>query len=249
MSRIQDAPEMGTAMAVTEEQSKFLSPQQEELFGRLADFDFRFLRVKTPAGGATFFEVPADNETGGEVVPAMEGIIVYNSPLNIFYARPFEETGGKEPPDCIAADGKFGEGSPGGKCIDCPLNQFGSGTNEKGKMCKNRHDLYFLREEDILPLKISVPTGSINNFNQYATKLIYKGKLLHSVQTRISLVKATSGNGTAYAQMCFAKTADLEPHDYTAISAYAKKIKEVVHFSRMIASETVEILPDQGQET
>ena len=69
-------------------------------------------------------------------------------------------TGGNQPPDCCSFDGVTGEGEPGGACRKCPLNQFGSGENG-AKACKNRRRIYVLREGEIFPLLLSLPTGSL----------------------------------------------------------------------------------------
>ncbi|MGO5338085.1 hypothetical protein ACTQZS_15010, partial [Bilifractor sp. LCP19S3_H10] len=45
-------------------------------------------------------------------------------------------------------------------------NKFGSGGN-KSKACKNRHMLYLVREGEIFPVVISLPTGSLKSFTDY----------------------------------------------------------------------------------
>ena len=141
----------------------------EELEGLEGGFD----RVKIPAGGTTMFELPGDEADEPEGVKEFSAVILYHHPLQQYYATKY--TGGSNPPDCGSFDGVMGEGEPGGVCANCPLNQFGSGENNS-KACKNRRRVFLLREGELFPLILSLPTGSMKEFSRYIKRLLSKGK-------------------------------------------------------------------------
>ncbi len=87
-------------------------------------------------------------------------------------------------------DGHHGEGNPGGSCDSCPLNQYGSGKNG-AKACKNRRRLYLLREGDIFPVILSLPTGSLKSFTRYLMRVIPKYKNSNAVVTKFTLKKSS----------------------------------------------------------
>ena len=68
-----------------------------------------------------------------------------------------------------------GEGDPGGACAKCRYNQFGSGESG-GKACKNRRRIYILREGEVFPVLLSLPTGSLKEFTRYIQRLLSRGK-------------------------------------------------------------------------
>ena len=132
----------------------------EELNG----LELTFEKVKIPSGGGIVYEVPgADGEP--DTVKDFKAVILYHHPLNCYYKTKY--TGGSNPPDCGSFDGIAGIGDPGGKCKTCPLNQYESADEGKGKACKNRRRIYILREGDVFPMLLSLPTGSLKVFTKY----------------------------------------------------------------------------------
>ena len=125
-----------------------------------AGLDFKFDRIKIPSGGMTAFEVPSEDGEGSDLVKEIEAVILYSHPANSYYTEAYK--GGSNPPDCGSFDGITGTGTPGGICKNCPFNQFGSGEG-KSKACKNRRMLYLLRENEIFPLTLNLPTGSLDS--------------------------------------------------------------------------------------
>ena len=105
----------------------------EELEGLEGGFD----RVKIPSGGATMFELPGDEADEPEMVKEFSAVILHHHPVLQYYKEKY--TGGSNPPDCGSFDGVTGEGTPGGVCAQCPLNQFGSGrTTAKPLLSKGK---------------------------------------------------------------------------------------------------------------
>ena len=118
----------------------------------------------------------------------------------------------------------IGEGTPGGECAKCPYNQFGSGENG-AKACKNRRRIYLLREGEIFPMILSLPTGSLKDFSRYLMRQLSKGNKSNMVVTRFSLKKATNNSGIAYSQAQFALDRKLTAEEYALVSAMSDQVK------------------------
>jgi len=181
-------------------------------------------RVKIPAGGATAFEVPTLE--GEESVKEIEGIIIFWKTARAYWPEKFN--GENNPPQCSSVDGEVGQGTPGGYCSKCPLAQFGSADNGKGQACKQMRQLFIVRENDILPLVLTLPPTSIKPAKQYFMRLASKGiKYTHAV-TRITLEKAKSGEGITYSKAAFALVKQLEPAICEKIDAFTESIRPML---------------------
>jgi hypothetical protein len=190
----------------------------EELSGLSGSFE----RIKIPAGGTTVFEIPGENPDSPETVKEFSAVILHHHPLNAYYTNKY--TGGSNPPDCGSFDGVTGIGSPGGECAKCPYNRFGSGENG-AKACKNRRRIYLLREGEIFPLILSLPTGSLKDFTRYIMRLLTKGKKSNAVVTRFALKKAANNNGIAYSQAQFSVDRALTGEEYAIVSGLTEQVK------------------------
>lgn len=139
----------------------------------LAGLDSGFDRIKIPAGSGTMFEVPRDNPNEPDAVKEFSAVIVYHHSTYIFYSSKYN--GSNNSSDCLSVDGIVGVGTPGGMCINCTNNKFGSGENGS-KACKNKHQMYLLRENEIFPVILPLPTSSNKEFSKYIKRLLSKGK-------------------------------------------------------------------------
>ena len=150
-------------------------------FAQLADIDIEtvinteldgldagFERIKIPSALSTVFETSGENGEP-ETVKEFSAVILYHHPLFAYYKTKF--AGGNHPPDCGSFDGITGAGNPGGSCAECQYNKFGTGENGS-KACKNRRRIYVLREGEIFPLLLSLPTGSLKEFTRYIKRLL-----------------------------------------------------------------------------
>ena len=208
----------------------------EELDGLDAGFE----RIKIPSAGSTVFEMPGEGDEA-ETVKEFSAVILYHHTLFAYYKSKY--TGGSNPPDCGSFDGVAGEGDPGGKCNTCPLNQFGSGENG-AKACKNRRRIYVLKEGEIFPLLLSLPTGSLKEFTRYIKKLLSKGRKSNAVVTRFSLKKATSNTGVIYSQAGFAIDRPLSPEEYSLVEKLSGQVKA---FSSRVAYD-YDATASEGEE-
>ena len=190
----------------------------EELDG----LDGGFERIKIPSAGSTVFEVPGEDPNEPDSVKEFSAVILYHHPLHAYYINKY--TGGNQPPDCGSFDGITGEGNPGGNCAKCQYNQFGSGENGS-KACKNRRRIYVLREGEIFPLLLSLPTGSLKEFSRYIKRLLSKGKKSNSVVTKFSLKKAVNSGGIAYSQAQFTIDRQLTNEEFALINKLSEQVK------------------------
>lgn len=188
----------------------------------LSGLDSEFERIKIPAGGGVMFESPSGNPDESDMVKDFSAGILYHHPMYVFYSSKFN--GSNNPPDCLSIDGITGVGVPGGKCINCPKNKFGSGENGS-KACKNKHQMYLLREGEIFPVILSLPTSSNKEFSRYIKRLLSKGKKSDSVVTKFSLKKAVNKAGISYSQVQFSVARELDTKEIELIKNYSEQVK------------------------
>ena len=216
----------------------------EEMTGMHVTFD----RVTIPSAGGTVFEVPGALPGETDTVKEFSGVILFHHPLFSYYKERF--TGGTNPPDCGSYDGISGVGDPGGSCDHCSLNQFGSGENG-GKACKNKRRIFILREGEMIPLLLTLPTGSMKEFGVYIKRLLSKGRKSCSVVTRFSLKKATNSGGIAYSQAQFAVERLLTDAELPLILSMAEQVKQfatrVSHEEEPAPEDVID--PETGEVT
>ena len=219
--------------ALTAQNSGFLALANNDIGAMMGEeldgLDAGFERIKIPSGGTTVFEMPAGEGDETETVKEFSAVILYHHTLYSYYKDKY--TGASNPPDCSSLDGIVGEGDPGGKCKTCPLNQFGTAENG-AKACKQRRRVYVLREGEIFPLLLSLPTGSLKEFTRYIKRLLSKGRKSNAVVTRFSLRKATNSGGVVYSQGQFAIDRVLTPEEYALIVKLSEQVKM---YSRNVA--------------
>ena len=188
----------------------------------LSGLDNEFERIKIPAGGGVMFESPSSNPDELDMIKEFSAVIIYHHPMYVFYSSKFN--GSNNSPDCLSIDGVTGVGIPGGKCINCPKNKFGSGENGS-KACKNKHQMYLLREGEIFPVILSLPTSSNKEFSRYIKRLLSRGKKSDSVVTKFSLKKAVNKTGISYSQVQFSVARELDTKEIELIKNYSEQVK------------------------
>ena len=193
----------------------------EEMDGLTPSFD----SIKIPAGGGISYEVPGDDPSSPDSVKEFKAVILYHHPIHSYYKEKF--TGGNVPPDCSSMDGKIGVMGATGECRSCgscPLAKFGSGENG-GRACKQKRRVFLLREGELLPVILTIPTGSIKEFTKYVTRLLQKGKKTSNVVTKFTLKKAQNSTGINYSQVVCSVERVLSPEEQQNISAMSDQIK------------------------
>ena len=193
----------------------------EEMEGLRPSFD----RIKIPAGGGISYEVPGDDPSNPDSVKEFKAVILYHHPIHSFYLDKF--TGGNNPPDCGSMDGKIGVDAMTGECKNCatcPHAKFGSGENG-GMACKQKRRVYLLREGEILPVILTVPTGSLKEFTKYVTRLLQKGKKTNSVVTKFTLKKVQNSTGITFSQVVCSVDRALSPEEQKNVLAMSEQVK------------------------
>jgi hypothetical protein len=227
----------------------------EEMEGLQMEFD----RVKIPSGGGIAFEVPGDDPDSPDIVKEIKGVIVDQYPVNAYWQDKFN--GESNPPDCASLDGKVGIDGNGHTitCATCPLNQYGSGVNDKGeptkgKACKNMHRLYILRERDAFPILLTLPPTSKKPFGGFmAKRLLGKGLRSCQVVTKVTLKKDKNGDGIEYSQAQFAVDSVLNAEQQATANEYARSIKAITRSQAIVSDEVETVKPcntydDMGEE-
>lgn len=193
----------------------------EEMDGLTPSFE----RIKIPAGGGLAFEVPGNDPDSPDLVKEFSAVILYHHPINCYYEE--EYTGGNNPPDCGSMDGHIGIEAASGEiknCAECEFSKFGSGKNG-AKACKQKRRIYLLREGEVLPIILSLPTGSLGEFSKYIMRLLSKGKKTNGVVTKFSLKKAQNSGGINYSQAVFVAERPLTEEEYANIAALSEQVK------------------------
>lgn len=211
----------------------FSSVISEEMEGLSAFFE----RIKMPSGDTTLFQIPSENPEEPEFEKEFSAVILYHHPIRAYFKDKF--TGASNPPDCGSIDGIVGYGNPGGDCKNCVLNEFGTWENN-AKACKERQRLYLLREGELFPVMLSLPTGSLRELSRYLMRLLSKGIKSSEVVTRFSLVKTTNKGGIAYAKAAFRVDRRLTSEELPLIANLAGQIKGL---SGKIGFEDVDMEP------
>ena len=209
---------MGSGYAALANRDILSDAMEDECQG----LEFTLDRVKLPTGGGTAFEIPSDEGEESEMAKDITGVIVYNHPAYAYYRDKY--TGGSNPPDCGSFDGVTGIGTPGGVCAKCPYNRFGSGEGQS-KLCKNKRMLYILREGELFPITLSLPTGSLRTFTNYVKSQLSRGRKLSQVVTKITLKKASNASGIAFSQAVFSFERMLNPEERSAVAGVTESVR------------------------
>lgn len=184
--------------------------------------DFKPIRLKINR------EIQQFSDTSGELMKELKGVIVYNHK-----ARGHWPKGGGEIPECSSNDGNIGIVTETGEkreCAACPFNQWGSAENDdgsqsRGKACKEMRRLYIDLEKYSLPVILSLPPTSINEFDNYVSVMTTKGIPLLIRETKITLNKEKRG-GYDVAVAKFEIGDPVEPKRALELSKLRKEFKE-----------------------
>lgn len=209
-------------------------------------------RIPMPAAGGTTFQVPTtDGEVDMKKIPA---IIVHVQPARLYWEKPFG-SGEVTPPNCFSPDLLTGIGNPGGKCNECPMNEFRSGKDGVGKACTERRNLYILTKDTLLPYNLSAPVQSIKNYKAYLQNLTRSGISVKNIVTIIGLEKDKSQGGIAYSKLTFEAGPPLTLEQKQMIAAFRSSFSTVMEQTKMqnaaafdVRTECSETSPDFAEQ-
>lgn len=183
-------------------------------------------RVKFPSGGGIAWEIPTLD--GYDTAKELTGVVVYQQVMRRYWAHALDEGGGGSPPDCQSPDGITGYGKPGGDCASCPLNEFGSDGQGRGKACKEVKGVFLLQENSMLPTFISVPATSLKPLRQFMLALANRSLRYYDVEVGLSLEKAQNATGITYALLKPRMVRELDEGERQVIRAYKGELEPVL---------------------
>lgn len=223
-------------------------------------------KIKNPSGGSLMFELNIPSREP-EYVKDLVGIILFQSDRRTLWGD--KSIGSGEKPVCESKDlikgslRKNAEGGldvpekilkiamPGGEkgeCVGCPFAEFdtavdGNGKPSRGQACSQSKVIFFLRTGDVLPIQITVPSGSLTALRQsYATFPVRVDKCI----MRVSLAKEKSKTGVDFAQYRFEYLSALDKETVEALGEYGKMLTKV--FESAVASrDSVRQKPPRGE--
>lgn len=200
---------------------------QEELAEDMDGLQMSFPRVKIPAGGALMFELPSDDPENPDYVKNLEGVILFNHPNNAYWPEG-NEYDDSASPLCSSVDAKQGIGEPGGSCISCALNQFGSAAEGNGKACKNMRVLYLLRSGEFMPLQVTLPPTSLKPFREFMNQsFMLRRRATYGSVVQIGLKKMSNGKDD-YSVATFRRLYDFSGEELAQIRQFADGFKEQI---------------------
>ena len=187
-------------------------------------------RAVNPSGTNTKWEIPDIDETS-ESASELSGVIVHSCDKRAYYEGKY--SGGGERPDCYSDDGVNGVGELadkcGNKCIDCPMDVFGSAKDTDAKACKEVKRVYLLREGEMLPMIVNLTPQNLRALRTYGVRLTNKrGKELPEVISKFSQATATSKSGFPYAKVTISLVEELPEADAKKMLDYAEVMKPLL---------------------
>lgn len=161
---------------------------------------------------------------GTKAVEHIDGIMIAITSPRAYWSKAMEEDG-KSPPDCSSPDGQIGYGDPGGDCVACPFNEWGtSKTGSKtGKACKEQRLLFMLTPDNFLPVVVQAPVTSIENVRKYNQRLSTIPKLYKHVYTRLTLNKV-DGDPFEYYEIVPQHMGNVEGDQLEILKAYVASL-------------------------
>lgn len=167
-------------------------------------------KIKVPSGGSIVWEVIGEDGEP-DVVKTLEAVIVETQDTRQWYAKKY--SGGNEPPDCVSIDminGVPGDDCPPeitGNCQTCPKNQWGSAVDDEGnptngKACQERKLVLMYREDDMVPLLLSIPPTSLTVFEKDMGRIaVAKRRPIWAMVWKFSLTKEKNARNIEYSQV------------------------------------------------
>lgn len=239
---------------LSQQSAAALEAMQTNLAGEKIEFS-DLPRAKNPSGGSTLFDL-GENE---DLQKSLVGIILYHQCVRVFWQ---DDDASGTPPDCFCGDTRSNQGRgirwdgdtlpginketgeviPPHDCTKCPLNEFGSAANQKGKACKESRLIALLRPGKVLPTIVRITPANLKKMKQYLVGLAGDGIRMHDVVTEIKLVKAKNSAGKEYAEQTVFKHTDLTEEEKVDAAERAQA------FIQMFVGVSAEDLAEEASE-
>lgn len=215
---------------MVEDQKRFVLPQMigmdggdDDLADDMEGLQLSFPQIKVPGGGSLVWELPSGDPQNPNYEKYLEGVILFSHNSNAYWPEG-SEYDDNVPPLCQSVDGKEGYGEPGGLCLDCLQNQYGSSQKGAGKACKNMRTIYLLRSGELMPYRIPLPPTSIKPYTDFVnTAFLFRKRRIFSGAVRIGLTRETNTRlNKDYSVVNFTKLYDFEGEELAQIRSFAR---------------------------
>ncbi len=211
-------------------------------------------KIKIPSGGGLAYEVQGEEETDVEYMKEINAVVIFTHRVNGFWAGSYGDDDQNKAPVCSSMDGKTGVRIDSGEvvsCETCPLNQFGSATDQKGnqakgKACKNMRRLYLMMDGDPNFYLLTVPPTSIKDVNKQLAKIMAGGTPYTGLVLKFTLEKTKNAAGVEYSKVVISKAGLLPP----AVSSIAQEMRRQIkaqYQSLAITSDDYTAAPEQSK--
>lgn len=213
-------------------------------------------KIKIPSGGGLAYEVQGEEETDVEYMKEINAVVVFTHRVNGFWQGAYGDDDQNKAPICSSIDGKTGMNSETGEiinCDTCPLNQFGSATDQKGnqakgKACKNMRRLYLMMDGDPNFYLLTVPPTSIKDVNKQLAKIMAGGTPYTGLVLKFTLEKTKNAAGVEYSKVVISK-AGLLPNAVSSIAQEMRRQIKEQYQTLAITMEDYAAAPEQPTTT
>lgn len=186
----------------TEERQGAIEFFREEMGRTTEGLDITFPRVKYPTSGAGVFEIPGAG-SAPEYKSEISGVVVHKQVVRAWW--PVGDPIANNPPKCSSPDGETplpGPDRQAERCGECQHAQFGTGKEGSGQACKQRINVFLLRDVasmlEEIPTLLSVPPSQLKTFGDFAVQVRKAQSTLLSQATVFELIDARNKTGTPY---------------------------------------------------
>lgn len=125
-------------------------------------------------------------------------------------------------------------------CATCPFNRWGTAvddsgnTKSRGKACREKRLILFLRDGDALPVVVAAPPSSIRAVGQFLSMMETRGKILPLVHVKLSIQKQ-SANGVQWGTLTIDPLREITPAE--AAELWARLQGSVQRIKRWIEAK------------
>ena len=213
---------------------ELLAELQDELEDLDPDPDILCRQIKIPSGGGIAYEVQGEDENDADSKKEIQGVIIFTHRLNAYWPGAYGDDDQNKVPVCSSMDGKTGvnaETAESINCENCPSNQYGSATDQKGnaargKACKNMRRVYLMMDGDPNFYLLTVPPTSIKDVNKQIAKIVHGNTPYGSLVCSFKLEKAKNTAGIAYSKVVISRAGTLPKEAAAAALIMRRQIKE-----------------------
>lgn len=232
---------------------ELLAEIQDELGDLDPDNGISCLKIKIPSGGGLAYEVQGEEDEDTEYMKQIDAVVIFTHRANGFWPGAYGSGDDQnKAPACASMDGKTAIWTDTGEarsCENCPMNQYGSGTDQagqasRGKACKNMRRIYLMMSGDPNLYLLTVPPTSVRDVNKQLTKILAGGTPYVGMILRFTLEKAQNSGGIVYSKVVIKKAGPLP----AAVAAQATELRrQIKEQYQSVALTLDDYAPASGQ--